>query len=201
MSDKDLFHAFMDFVNNSLPLRTCASKYKFHSRITNNLLDECESHQLSRSRQEKEPLLDTNNKNRITRRSQERLDLNDINQMYTNWELMNECQIWVLSNASYYQLKSEYVIPNSTLKRYLEKYVHHFSAEIRGTYIKCWREERCRDQKCSKSSRCMFKKIKLEDQLTLIRMNKHWWFNRQIKKVLVVFPLILIHQEPNCNLS
>ena len=34
---------------------------------------------------------------------------------------MNACNIWVLSNKSYAQLKSEYRIPHPTLKRYLEK--------------------------------------------------------------------------------
>ena len=63
--------------------------------------------------------MDTNNKNHITRWAQERLGLNDRNHPYTNWELLNACQIQVLSNTSYAQLKSEYVITKSTLKRYL----------------------------------------------------------------------------------
>ena len=63
--------------------------------------------------------MDTNNKNHITRWAQERLGLNNSNHPYTNWELLNACQIQVLSNTSYAQLKSEYVITNSTLKRYL----------------------------------------------------------------------------------
>ena len=121
MSDKDLFRAFMDFVKNYLPLVTCASKYKVNSRIIKNLLDEYKYHQLSRTRQEKEHLLDTNNHNHITRWSQEQLDFNDINKLYTDCELMTACQIWVLSNAPYDQLKYEYGIPKSTLKLYLEK--------------------------------------------------------------------------------
>ena len=69
----------------------------------------------------KEPLVDTKNKNQITSWAQERLDFNHSNQPYTNWELMNACQIRVLSNASYDKLKSEYGIPKSTLKGYIEK--------------------------------------------------------------------------------
>ena len=40
---------------------------------------------------------------------------------YTNWELLTACHIRILLNTYYAQLKSEYGIPNSTLKRYLEK--------------------------------------------------------------------------------
>ena len=43
------------------------------------------------------------------------------NQPYTDWELLNACKIRVLSNTYYAQLKYEYGIPHSTLKRYLEK--------------------------------------------------------------------------------
>ena len=46
MSDERLFCAFMDVVNNSLPLRTCASKYNVHSRNIKNFLDEYEYHQI-----------------------------------------------------------------------------------------------------------------------------------------------------------
>ena len=111
----------MDVVNNSSTLRACASRYNVHSRIIMNFLDEYESHQLSRTRQEKEPLVDTNNQNQITRWAQERLGLNHGNQPYTDWELLTACQIWVLCNTSYAQLKSEYGIPKSTLKHYLAK--------------------------------------------------------------------------------
>ena len=106
MPDKDLFHAFMDFVQNSSPLRTCASKYNVHTRIIKNTLDEYESHQLSITRQEKEPLVDTNNQNQITGWSQERLNLNHCNHQYTNWDLMTAWQIQVLLNATYDKLKS-----------------------------------------------------------------------------------------------
>ena len=121
MSGKDLFRAFMDVVKNSSTLRNCASKYNVHSRIIKNLLDEYESHQLSRTRQEKEHLVDTNNQNQITRWAQEGLGLKHSNQPYTDWELLTACQIRVLSNTSYAQLKYEYGITHSTLKCYLAK--------------------------------------------------------------------------------
>ena len=121
MSDENLFRDFMDVSKNSSTLRDCSYRYKVHSIIIKDLLYEYESHQLSRTRQEKEPLVDTNNHNHITRWAQERLGLNHSNQPYINWELLTACQIWVLSNKSYAQLKSEYGIPNSTLKSYLAK--------------------------------------------------------------------------------
>ena len=148
MSDINIFRAFMDVVKNSSTLRAWNFKYSVHSRIIKNLLDEYEYHQISITRQEKETLVDTNNPNQITRWAQEQLDANHSNQPYTDSELLTAFQIPVLSNTYHDQLKSEYRITKSTLKLYLEKYVHYFSAEMRSTYIKCWREERCRDQKC-----------------------------------------------------
>ena len=121
MPDENLFRAFMDVVKNSSTLSSCVSRNKVNSIIIKNLLDDYESHQLSRTRQERERLVDTNNKDQITRWSQEQLGLNHSNQSYTNLELLIACQIWVLYNTSYAQLKSEYGIPKSTLKSYLEK--------------------------------------------------------------------------------
>ena len=121
MSNKILFRDFMDVVKNSSVLRACASRYNVCSRIIKNLLDEYESHQISRTRQEKEPLVDTNNQNHITGWAQEQIGLNYSNQTYTDWELLTACKIQVLCNTSYDQLKSVYVIPKSTNKRYLEK--------------------------------------------------------------------------------
>ena len=43
------------------------------------------------------------------------------NQPFTDWELFTTCQIWVLSNISYAQFKSEYGITNSKLKSFLAK--------------------------------------------------------------------------------
>ena len=100
MSDENLFHAFMDVVNNSSPFRIRASIYHIRSRVVKNLLDEYEYHQIPRTRQEKEPLVDTKNQNQITIWSQERLGLNQINWPYTNWELLIVCQILVLCNTS-----------------------------------------------------------------------------------------------------
>ena len=149
MSDKNhVFCDLMDVFTNSSTLRACSFRYKVHSRIIQNLLDEYYSCQLSRTRQEKEPLVDTKNQNQITRWAQERLGLNHGNQTYTDWELFTACKIRVLSNTSYAHLKYQYGIPHSTLKRYLEKSVHHLSVEMRSTYIKCWRRERCWYQKC-----------------------------------------------------
>ena len=65
--------------------------------------------------------MDTNNQNQITIWTQERLGLNHSNQPFTDWDMLTVCHIWVLSNTYYAQLKSEYGIPNSTLKRYLAK--------------------------------------------------------------------------------
>ena len=121
MSDNNIFRAFMDVVKNSSTLRTCTSKYRVHSRIINNLLYEYEPHQISRTRQEKEPLVDTNNQNQFTRWAQEELYLNHSNQPYIDWELLTACHIRVLPNISYDQLKSEFGIPKSKLKHYLEK--------------------------------------------------------------------------------
>ena len=63
----------------------------------------------------------TNNQNQITRWAQERLGLNHRNRPYTDWELFTAYNIRVLSNTYDAKLKSEYGIPNSTLKRYLAK--------------------------------------------------------------------------------
>ena len=63
MSDINLFCALLDFVKNSLALRACAFKYNVHSIIIKNLLGEYKSHQINKKRQEKEPLVDTNNQN------------------------------------------------------------------------------------------------------------------------------------------
>ena len=111
----------MDVVKNSSTFRACASRYNFHSRIIKNILDEYESHQISRTRQEKEPLVDTNNHNQNTRWSQEQLGLNHGNHPCTDWELLTACHIRVLCNTSYAQLKSYSGILKSTLKRYLAK--------------------------------------------------------------------------------
>ena len=81
--------------------------------------------------------METNNQNHITRWAQERLGLMHGNQTYTDWELFTACNIRVLSNTSYAHLKSEYGIPHSNLKRYLEKSVDQSSVEMRSTYIKC----------------------------------------------------------------
>ena len=97
----------MDVVNNSSILRSCASRYNVHSRITKNLLDDYEYNQLSITRQEKETMVDTNNHKPINRWAQERLGLNHGNQIYTDWELLTACHIRVLCNTSYDQLKSE----------------------------------------------------------------------------------------------
>ena len=88
MSDKNFFRDFMDVVKNSSTLRACSSRYNVHSRIIKNLRDKYEYHHISRTRQEKEPLVDTNNQNHITRWAQERLGLNHSNQPYTNWEML-----------------------------------------------------------------------------------------------------------------
>ena len=117
MSNENIFRVFMDVVNKSSSLRACASRYNFHSRITKNLLDEYEYHQFYKTRQEKKPLMDTNNHNQNTRWSQELLGWNHSKQPYTNWELLTACQIRVLCNIYKDQLKSEYGIPKSTLKR------------------------------------------------------------------------------------
>ena len=111
----------MDVVTNSSTSRACSFRYKVHSRIIQNLLDEYYSHQLPRTRQEKESLVDTNNQHQITRWAQEQLGLNHHYQTYTDWELLTACKIWVLLNISYAHLQSEYRIPHSTLKRYLKK--------------------------------------------------------------------------------
>ena len=81
-------------------------------------------------------MVDTNNQNHITRWYQERIDVNHSNQPYIDLELLTVCQIWVLPNTYNYHLNSEYAIPKSTLKHYLEKSIHKFSAEMRSKYIK-----------------------------------------------------------------
>ena len=60
MSDKNIFRDFMDVIKNSLILKSCASRYNVHSRSIKKLLDEDVSRQLSRTRQEKEPLRSCN---------------------------------------------------------------------------------------------------------------------------------------------
>ena len=65
-------------------------------------------------------MVDTNNQNHITRWYQERIDVNHSNQPYIDLEMLTVSHIWVLLNTSNYQLKSEYAIPKSTLKHYLE---------------------------------------------------------------------------------
>ena len=81
----------MNVVNKYSPLRTCASRYHIQSRVIKNLLDEYESNQLSRISQEKDPLVDTNTQNHITRWAQQRLGLNHINRPYTDWEMLTAC--------------------------------------------------------------------------------------------------------------
>ena len=54
-----------------------------------------------------EPLVDNNNQNQITSWSQEQLELNNSNQLYTDWELMMAFNIRVLSSAPSDQLKSK----------------------------------------------------------------------------------------------
>ena len=98
MFDINLFRALMDVVKKYSALEACAFKYNVHSIIIRNLLDEYESHKISRTRQEKEPLVDTNSQNQITRWTQKRLDVNHSNQPYTDWGLLTACQIWVLLN-------------------------------------------------------------------------------------------------------
>ena len=75
--------------------------YKVQSRIIKKILDEYESHHISRTRQEKEPLADTKNQNQTTRWAQEQLGLNHGNHPYTNWELLNACKIRVLCRTYY----------------------------------------------------------------------------------------------------
>ena len=111
----------MDIITNSSTLRACSFRYKVHSRIIQNLLDQYYSHQLSRTRQDKEHLVDTNNQHQITRWAQKQLGLNHRYQTYTEWGLSTVCKLRVLTNTSYAHLTSEYGIPHSTLKRYLAK--------------------------------------------------------------------------------
>ena len=65
--------------------------------------------------------MDTNNQHQITRWSQEQIGLNHRYQTYTDWELLTACKLRVLYNTSHANFTSEYVIPDSTLKRYLAK--------------------------------------------------------------------------------
>ena len=109
----------MDVITNSTTLRACSFRYKVHSRIIQNLLDEYYSHQLNRESQYKEHLVDTNNQHQITRWAKKQLGLNHRYQTYTEWELSTACKLRVLTNISYAHLTSEYGIPHSTLKRYM----------------------------------------------------------------------------------
>ena len=94
MSDENhVFCAFVDVVTNSSTLRACSFKWKIHSRIIKNLLDEYYPHNLFRTRQEKEPLVETSNQNHITRWAQEQLGLNHGNHTYTDWEMLTACKI------------------------------------------------------------------------------------------------------------
>ena len=94
--------------------------------------------------------------------------MNHSNQLYTDWGLMTTCQIQVLYNAYYYQLKYEYGIPKSTLEFYLEKifpplqftntqHVHQILK--RGEVLRL---------KVLEIINIYVQKISLEDQLTLI---------------------------------
>ena len=111
----------MDVITNSSTLRACSFRYIVHLRIIQKFLDEYYSHQLSRERQDKEHLVDTNNQHQITRWAQKQLGLNHRYQTYTEWDLSTACKLRVLTNTSYAHLTSEYGITHSTLKRYLEK--------------------------------------------------------------------------------
>ena len=161
-------------------MRSCSSRYNLHSRIIKNLLDEYEYHHISRTRQEKEPLVYTNNQNQITRWDQERLGLNHSNQPYTNWELLTACHIWVLSNTSYAQLKSEYVILDSTLKRYLETICSPLQYRNAQHVHQMLKKGEVLRSKVLEIIKMSVQKLNLEDQLTLIQMNNHWWLRRQI---------------------
>ena len=61
MSDKNLFCDFMYVVKNVSTLKTCTSRYNVHSIIIKNLPYEYVYHHISRTRKEKEHLVDTNN--------------------------------------------------------------------------------------------------------------------------------------------
>ena len=122
MSDKNhIFCAFMDVITNSTTLRASSFRYKVHSRIIQNLLDDYYYCQLSRTRKDKEHMVDTNNQHYITRWAQKKLGLNHRNQTYTEWELLTACKLRVLTNTSYAHFTSEYGVPHSTLKMYLAK--------------------------------------------------------------------------------
>ena len=101
-------------------------------------------------------------------------------QTYTDWELMTACQIRVLSNAYYDKLKSDYGIPKSTLKHHVEKICpqlqcineQHVHQMLKGGEVPI--------SKVLEIIKMYVQKLKLEDQLTLIQMKKHWWLHRNI---------------------
>ena len=141
----------------------------------------------------KEPLVDTNNQNQITRWSQEWLDLNHSNQLYTDWEILTACQIRVLSNKSCYQLKPEYGIPRSTLKRYLAKICPPLQCRNAQHIHQMLNRGEVLRSKVSEIIKISVQKLILEDQLTLIQTREHWWLRWQKYKDIIGFPLMSIN--------
>ena len=147
-AQKIWFLSDMDVIKNSTSLRASSFRYKVHSRIIQNLLGKYYSHQLSRTRQDKEHLVDTNNQHQITRWAQKELGLNQRNQKYTEWELSTACKHRVLTNTSYAHLTSEYGIPHSTLKMYLTKICEPLKCRDAQHVHESWRREKCWDPQC-----------------------------------------------------
>ena len=91
---------------------------------------------------------------------------------------MAACQIRVLSNASYDQLKYEYGIPKSTLKRYQENICPPlYCRNVQHVHQMLNRGEVLRSKVLKIIKMSVNKTI--EDQLTLIHMKKHCWLHWQ----------------------
>ena len=119
-------------------------------------------------------MVDTNNQNKITRWDQEQLGLNHGNQPYINWDLLTSFHIQLLCNKSYDQLKSEYGIPKSTMKRYLAKICPPLQCRNAHHLHQMLKKGEVSRSKLLEIFKMSVKKIKFEDQLTLIQMNNHW---------------------------
>ena len=107
MPPSTIYSDFMDVTRNTSTIQAASYNYKVHSRITKNLLAKFESHQDNKTIKEKKPLLETIKQTQITRQAKDRLSVNHGNKLYTDWELMNACEVRVLLNVSYKYMKSE----------------------------------------------------------------------------------------------
>ena len=81
-------------------------------------------HQQIRISKEQKLLVESINQIQINRCSKDRLSAKHGNNLYKDWELMNAYVSRVLTNTSYEDMKSKYVIPRSNITSNMKKICH-----------------------------------------------------------------------------